>query len=331
MPYPYEWSDEQPGGARRHDRNEEEARRAAQRRAEQARAGEERDWDRGGRRRQREGDYAAGWWGEEAAEDGYVVPGPYGRPPEQRPDQRSDEAFYQRFDEPHAYQRREERMHGRPERDHHGRRSFEEEARRAGQSLSRGWRRLTEGARHTFDDDRGPAEHDPRRAGGMFGGRDRSGSLFNHDDGLGPSARAGSHRGKGPRGYVRGDERILEEVCDRLTEDDRLDACDIEVRVDQGEVTLNGQVKARGDKRRAEDIAESVSGVKHLQNNLRVRPPEQPAQATAPQPTAGQTAPKAAAKAAPRSSTDAPAPTSAQITDQSSKVASPRARTPRPN
>jgi hypothetical protein len=37
-------------------------------------------------------------------------------------------------------------------------------------------------------------------------------------------------------------------------------------------VTLDGQVARREDKRRAEDLAESVAGVKHLQNNLRVRP-----------------------------------------------------------
>jgi hypothetical protein len=172
----------------------------------------------------------------------------------------------------------------------------------------------------------------------MFGGQDRHGSLFNHDDGLGPRGRPGLHRGKGPAGYVRGDERILEEVCDRLADDDRLDASDIEVRVDAGEVTLSGLVRAREDKRRAEDISESVSGVKHLQNNLRVKPPEQPAQPAAqaaPRPVA-----RPVAKAAPRPSSQAPAPTSAQITDQRTaapaRSASPRprpARTPptRPN
>jgi len=332
MPYPYEWSDE-PRGARPHDRDEEEARRAAQRRAEQARTSEERDWDRG-RRQQREGDYAAGWWGEEAAEDGYVVPGPYGRPPEQRPAPRGerrggygdDAAFYRRFDESHAYDRREERMRQEPRERDDRHRTFEDEARHAGRSIARGWRRLTSGAHDAFEDDRGPAERDPRRAGGMFGGQDRPGSLFNHDDGLGQSARPGSHRGKGPKGYVRGDERILEEVCDRLTEDDRLDACDIEVKVDAGEVTLNGQVESREAKRRAEDVAESVSGVRHLQNNLRVRPQQQPAQP--------QAAPAAKAKPATKAAIRPAAPTSAQI--EGPKTAAPKSAaskpgTPRPN
>lgn len=80
-----------------------------------------------------------------------------------------------------------------------------------------------------------------------------------------------SHRGKGPRGYQRADERIEEDVNDRLSDDPQLDATDIEVSVDASEVTLNGQVANRRDKRRAEDCAESVSGVTNVQNNLRVR------------------------------------------------------------
>ena len=37
-----------------------------------------------------------------------------------------------------------------------------------------------------------------------------------------------------------------------------------------GDVTLDGKVASRDDKRRAELWAESVSGVDHVQNNLRV-------------------------------------------------------------
>ena len=79
------------------------------------------------------------------------------------------------------------------------------------------------------------------------------------------------HRGRGPRGYVRSDERIREDVNDRLTDDLYLDASDIEVSVNNGEVTLSGTVDSRTAKRRAEDIADDVSGAKHVQNNLRVR------------------------------------------------------------
>ena len=79
------------------------------------------------------------------------------------------------------------------------------------------------------------------------------------------------HRGRGPRGYTRSDERIREDVNDRLTDDGWLDASDVEVQVSSAEVTLTGEVASRAEKRRAEDIADSVSGVKHVQNNLRIR------------------------------------------------------------
>jgi len=82
----------------------------------------------------------------------------------------------------------------------------------------------------------------------------------------------GGYYGKGPRGYTRSDDRIREDVNDRLTDDWQLDASDIEVVVANCEVTLNGTVYSRDDKRRAEDLAENVSGVRHVQNNLRVQP-----------------------------------------------------------
>jgi osmotically-inducible protein OsmY len=79
------------------------------------------------------------------------------------------------------------------------------------------------------------------------------------------------HRGRGPRGYTRSDERIREDVNDRLTDHPVLNASDIEVSVSGGEVTLSGMVDSRYDKRLAEDIVERISGVTHVQNNLRVR------------------------------------------------------------
>jgi osmotically-inducible protein OsmY len=83
--------------------------------------------------------------------------------------------------------------------------------------------------------------------------------------------RRDQHRGRGPKSYVRSDERIEEDINDRLTDDWSLDATDIEVEVSDRDVTLSGEVSSRADKRRAEDIAESVSGVGNVQNNIRVR------------------------------------------------------------
>lgn len=81
----------------------------------------------------------------------------------------------------------------------------------------------------------------------------------------------GAHRGRGPKGYKRSDERIKEEVCDCLSDDDRLDASNIEVTVKDGEVTLSGYATSRADKRWAESLAERISGVKEVQNSLRVQ------------------------------------------------------------
>lgn len=82
---------------------------------------------------------------------------------------------------------------------------------------------------------------------------------------------AADHRGRGPKGYKRSDARIEEDINDRLTDDRHLDASEIQVHVQNGEVTLTGTVESRADRRRAEDIAESVSGVSYVMNNLRVR------------------------------------------------------------
>jgi osmotically-inducible protein OsmY len=83
--------------------------------------------------------------------------------------------------------------------------------------------------------------------------------------------READHRGRGPKDYVRSDERIKDDANDRLTEDYRVDASHITVAVSNGELTLNGTVTNRDAKRRAEDCVENISGVKHVQNNLRVQ------------------------------------------------------------
>jgi len=81
----------------------------------------------------------------------------------------------------------------------------------------------------------------------------------------------GYHRGRGPKNYQRSDDRIRDDVNDRLTDDPHVDASEIDVAVQNREVTLTGTVSSRFEKRHAEDLAESVSGVTHVQNNLRVQ------------------------------------------------------------
>jgi osmotically-inducible protein OsmY len=81
---------------------------------------------------------------------------------------------------------------------------------------------------------------------------------------------AGGHRGKSPKGYLRSDERIREDLNERLTDDDSIDPSEISIEVKDGIVTLTGSVEQRWMKHRAEDIAEACSGVKDVENQIRV-------------------------------------------------------------
>jgi osmotically-inducible protein OsmY len=80
-----------------------------------------------------------------------------------------------------------------------------------------------------------------------------------------------SHIGKGPKGWQRSDERIREEVNETLARHPEIDASEIEVRVEKGEVTLTGTVDDRRTKRLAEDIVERVFGVKDVENKVKVK------------------------------------------------------------
>jgi len=102
-----------------------------------------------------------------------------------------------------------------------------------------------------------------------YGDGDRGGVRYPYPYGTG-GARLSGHRGQGPAGYHRSDERIREAVCEAVTEDDRIDATHIDVSVHDGEVTLAGTVDERLMKRFAEDLVEHISGVKDVQNLLRI-------------------------------------------------------------
>jgi osmotically-inducible protein OsmY len=80
----------------------------------------------------------------------------------------------------------------------------------------------------------------------------------------------GQYSGRGPKGYTRSPERILEDVAERLTEDPDVDASEIEVGVEGDVVVLRGKVYDRGQKRAAEDVVETVSGVRDVRNELDV-------------------------------------------------------------
>lgn len=119
--------------------------------------------------------------------------------------------------------------------------------------------RTYRGGRRGYDEDRGFFARAADEVSSWFGDEEAE------------RRREQDHRGRGPKNYQRSDRRVEEDVNDRLTDDDTLDASEITVQVKDREVTLDGTVTSRYAKRRAEDCADNVSGVTHVQNNLRVQ------------------------------------------------------------
>jgi hypothetical protein len=122
-----------------------------------------------------------------------------------------------------------------------------------GPTYGEGWRQADEPSSERYGSDRyGRSERY---------GTERTSGLFR-----------GSFAGRGPRGYQRSDDRIREEICERMCDNAELDASEIEIVVVSGEVTLQGSVTDRYDKRLAEDLTQDVSGVREVHNQLRVAP-----------------------------------------------------------
>ena len=130
---------------------------------------------------------------------------------------------------------------------------------------------------YAYDPDRGEAhrQFSDERAYG----RGPGGYRAERDPGLGERSRSwlgrpffgGRDEGESVRRRRGPSDRVLWAVIVERLEDVRgLDLRDVEVLVDNAEVTLNGTVRRKEDKRRIEDIAD-LDGVRHVQNNLRVR------------------------------------------------------------
>jgi hypothetical protein len=120
--------------------------------------------------------------------------------------------------------------------------------------------------------------HGGSTAGGGYGGSRGQQGYGSGGYGEGRYGSAGDGRrmqggfhGKGPKNYTRSDERIREDLSERLYEDDMIDASDVTIDVNKGVVRLSGTVDERWLKHRVEDMAESCSGVKDVENQLRVR------------------------------------------------------------
>jgi hypothetical protein len=98
------------------------------------------------------------------------------------------------------------------------------------------------------------------RAGDFFNGRDDERRAHDRYE-----ADQRARRRRGPS------DRVLWAVIVERLEDERgLDLRDVEVIVDDAEVTLNGVVRRKEEKRHIEDLAD-IEGVRNVQNNLRIR------------------------------------------------------------
>jgi osmotically-inducible protein OsmY len=83
--------------------------------------------------------------------------------------------------------------------------------------------------------------------------------------------RDGITSGGGPRLRRKTDDSLAREIHEILTADPELDATDIEVIVEGGAVTLSGEIEHPDARLLAEELTESVAGVRLVHNRLVVR------------------------------------------------------------
>ncbi|MBF6990284.1 MULTISPECIES: BON domain-containing protein [Cupriavidus] len=140
-----------------------------------------------------------------------------------------------------------------------------EDQQRYGQRYSRaaarqrGWETDDrEGYRGDDREDRGVLYNLGRRIGEAVG------DLFGTD-------QREHERKAGPRGYQRSDDRIRDQICERLSYARGVDVSDVSVDVNEGVVSLTGTVRERGQKYYIEDLADGTYGVKEVNNDIRVR------------------------------------------------------------
>lgn len=133
----------------------------------------------------------------------------------------------------------------------------------------------------------GGSGYEEGRQGGGYGAGTGSGAARGQEHasgrgfeswGSGPSQRGGGQAyggmrggaGRPPKGYKRSDDRIHEDVCERLMMSS-IDASEVTVQVKDGHVSLEGTVPERWMKHAIEDTADGVAGVQDVDNRIRVQ------------------------------------------------------------
>lgn len=74
----------------------------------------------------------------------------------------------------------------------------------------------------------------------------------------------------GPKGYTRSDDRLREDISERLMMADSVDSSDVTVSVKDAKVTLEGRVPDRRMKHAIEDLVDNCPGVQDIDNRIRV-------------------------------------------------------------
>jgi len=74
----------------------------------------------------------------------------------------------------------------------------------------------------------------------------------------------------GPKGYKRSDERLREDISERLMQAYDIDSSEVTVEVLGGKVVLEGTVPDRYMKHAIEDLCDAAPGVEDIENRIRV-------------------------------------------------------------
>ncbi|MFO7275428.1 MAG: BON domain-containing protein [Pseudomonadota bacterium] len=121
------------------------------------------------------------------------------------------------------------------------------------------------------------------RGSGSYGGHGTTGD-YGYGAGPGgswggmqapPQGMSGTTARRGPKGYQRSDERLKEDICERLMQAEHIDSSEVTIEVQAGRVTLEGTVPERYMKHAIEDLVDACPGVQDIDNRIRVQRPQQ--------------------------------------------------------
>lgn len=117
-------------------------------------------------------------------------------------------------------------------------------------------------------DEQWPEGHAFDTRSGRFDGMEQSAAAR-------PARDVGTgNRRRMARAYRRTDERVRDDVCERLSHSNAVDPANVTVEVHDGIVTLDGTVPRRSMRYALEDITARCMGVIDVDNRVRVAAPD---------------------------------------------------------